>query len=160
MGALSRRKGAEYERRIARLFREAFPDAKRELSQTRSGSEGADVANVPWWVECKHHKGRVDVDAAYAQAFEARNASPGVSRKLPIVVVWRISGTRTDYATLSLGDLSERCMKAFWSDYSPGVSDPLVTLELDAFLALLRSGGTGQPASSDNLRTDATTARP
>lgn len=55
MGSAERRKGHDFERKVAKELREIFPEAKRGLNQVRLG-EGADV-EIPWFfIECKHHK--------------------------------------------------------------------------------------------------------
>jgi hypothetical protein len=74
MGAMQRRKGASFEREVAKLFTEALRvDCRRGLVQCRSSSEAADVElppEVPLWLECKHHK-KVNLHDALAQADEA-----------------------------------------------------------------------------------------
>lgn len=61
MGASQRRKGHNWEREVAKAFREALglsdKAVKRGLSQPRGGTaEEPDVVlppELPWWVECK-----------------------------------------------------------------------------------------------------------
>jgi hypothetical protein len=80
MGAMSRRKGASWERDVATTFRErGAASAKRGLGQARCARECADVEGLPWWVECKVGA-RLNVVAALRQA---REASDG---RVPIVV--------------------------------------------------------------------------
>ncbi len=80
MGAMSRRKGAKWERDVATTFRErGASSAKRGLGQARDGREVADVEGLPWWLECKVGA-RLNVVAALAQA---RAATDG---RVPIVV--------------------------------------------------------------------------
>lgn len=86
MGAYQRRKGHDWEREVARRFREAMPgcEAKRGLSQSRGGTkEGGDVALACFTVECKVGA-RPNVLAAVDQA--AEHEEPG---KWPIAVVKR-----------------------------------------------------------------------
>jgi hypothetical protein len=81
-GAGARRKGHDFERELARRFRDALggPDIRRGL-QTRDGDEAADVEGVPgWWIEAKAHR-RVNHRAALAQAIAA--APPG---RKPVVI--------------------------------------------------------------------------
>jgi len=74
-GARSRRKGAHFERKMVRAFRDALGDVSvRRGFQARSGTEAPDVDVPGWWPECKHHR-RVNVVAALAQAAVA--APPG-----------------------------------------------------------------------------------
>ena len=68
MGALSRRKGAAYERELVHRFREVMPgaDVKRGL-QDRDGHEAADVECPAFWIEAKRGK-KPNVRAALKQA--------------------------------------------------------------------------------------------
>lgn len=69
MGALSRTKGAKYERAITQLFRAIFGDSvRRGIGQERAGGEIADVDGVPYfWIQTKHG-GFVSIRDAIAQA--------------------------------------------------------------------------------------------
>jgi len=70
MGASQRRKGASWEREVARRYREAMPgcDSFRGL-QYRDGADAPDVKH-PWlFTECKAHK-QTNPRAALAQALE------------------------------------------------------------------------------------------
>ena len=80
-GRKSRIKGAVWERKLVRLFREAMPEAdvKRGL-QYRSGDETCDVDVSPFWIEAKAHN-RTNIKAALRQAMET--APQG---RLPIAV--------------------------------------------------------------------------
>ena len=69
-GRASRAKGASFERKVAEIFREIYPEARRGY-QRRSGSDEPDVAGTPWWVECKVGKGTPQVYRAWWQAMEA-----------------------------------------------------------------------------------------
>jgi hypothetical protein len=81
MGALSRRKGAHFERVLVTLFREAMPGATiRRGLQARSGEEVADVDLPCFHVEAKHHH-KTNVRAALKQALD--EAQPG---KWPVAV--------------------------------------------------------------------------
>lgn len=54
MGQLSRTKGHSYEREIANLFKEFFPEAKRNLTETQTGGQGIDLVNTgEFKVQCK-----------------------------------------------------------------------------------------------------------
>lgn len=54
MSAYQRRKGHDWEREVARLFREAMPGAEvRRGLQYRDGSECPDVTAPGWHIECK-----------------------------------------------------------------------------------------------------------
>lgn len=99
MGALSRRKGAAYERELVHRFRDAMPGAtvKRGF-QARSGSDAADVECPVFWIEAKRGK-RPNIRAALRQAIAAM---PDEGR-IPIAVVRDDRSEAT--ATMRLDDL-------------------------------------------------------
>lgn len=78
MTALSRRKGAAFERLVAAALRPVYPDAERGLVQTRDGAECSDVENTPWWIEAKH-RNNISLDASIAQAVKASDGRPVVA---------------------------------------------------------------------------------
>jgi len=100
VSALSRRKGAAFERHVASVLRELYPDAKRGLGQARAGHEVADIAETPWRIECKHGA-RPDLFGALAQA--ERDAAHAADAR-PVLVVARKNGGQ-DVALLRLVDL-------------------------------------------------------
>lgn len=54
MGKMQRTKGAGFERKIAKVFRELYPDAKRNLEyQGELGELGTDVIAGPFRIQCK-----------------------------------------------------------------------------------------------------------
>lgn len=68
MGALSRRKGAAWERELVRRFREVMPGAEvRRGLQSRSGEEVPDVDCPVFWPEAKRGR-QPNVRAALRQA--------------------------------------------------------------------------------------------
>lgn len=68
MGRLSRRKGGDFEREVARRFAQVFENADvRRGLQFRDGAECPDVITPMLWVECKRGK-RTNPRAALAQA--------------------------------------------------------------------------------------------
>ncbi len=69
-GRASRNKGAAFERLVANLLREIYPNARRGY-QRRSGSDEPDVAGTPWWVEAKVSKATPQVYRAWWQAAKA-----------------------------------------------------------------------------------------
>lgn len=81
MSKLSRTKGAAFERELSIRWRESglFPDARRNLSQSRSAArEGGDILGTgEWHVEAKHHA-RPQPLAALAQAIADANGKPAV----------------------------------------------------------------------------------
>lgn len=107
MGALSRRKGAAYERELVHLFREAMPgaDIKRGL-QCRSGEECADVECPVFWPESKRGK-QPNVRGALRQANAA--APKG---KIPVAI---IRDDRAEaFVALSLDDFMD-LVKEWWA---------------------------------------------
>ena len=70
MGKLSREKGANFEREIARELRDIFGDESRRGFQYRDGQEVGDVMNPAFFIECKRRK-RSNVQAALEQAIAA-----------------------------------------------------------------------------------------
>ena len=75
-GAGSRRKGHDWERKVAELFRGVLPESAITRGwQSRSGSQAPDVDGTPFWVECK--KGpKPNIRAALKQADEAGLLDP------------------------------------------------------------------------------------
>lgn len=99
-GAMSRRKGASFERELVHRFREAMPggEVKRGL-QSRSGQEVADVDCPAFWVEAKRGR-KPNVRAALKQATEC---SP--KGRMPVAV---IRDDREDaFVAMSLDDFLE-----------------------------------------------------
>ena len=82
-GAGARRKGAQFERDLAKLIKENTSlDAKRGLGQTRSGGEEVsdiDVEHIH--IEAKRHK-RSNIKAALRQAI----SDSKVNGKIPIAI--------------------------------------------------------------------------
>ena len=77
-----RQKGHTFEREVGHLFKPYFPEAKRCLSQSRGGNEGADIQGTPWFIECKRGK-RVNIRKAFEQSH--RNAEPDMQGKILVV---------------------------------------------------------------------------
>ena len=69
MSKMQRRKGATWERDVARLFREAMPGTDPHRgSQCRDGGDAPDVVGVPmFWIEAKH-RAAISPEAALRQA--------------------------------------------------------------------------------------------
>ena len=99
-GAHSRRKGAQFERALVHLFRQAMPDANiRRGLQYRSGEEAPDVDVPCFFLEAKHHH-RTNIRDAMRQAIDA--CPPGR---------WPIAVCKDDHAaplvTMQLDDFLE-----------------------------------------------------
>jgi hypothetical protein len=75
-GRRSRTKGRAFERLVAKMLREVWPDAKRGF-QSRSGRDAPDVDGTELWIETKHGA-RVNVRAAMRQALAATDGRPVV----------------------------------------------------------------------------------
>ncbi len=106
-GNHSRDKGANYERSLVHVFREAMPGAEvRRGLQSRSGAEVADVECPVFWIESKRGK-KPNVRAALVQA---RAAAP--QDRIPIAIV------RDDHAeafvSMSLDDFLE-LVREWWT---------------------------------------------
>lgn len=100
-GRRNRRKGAEYERDVANVFKLLFPDARREHGQTRDGGDAADVEGTPFWIECtkgnasifdKLEQGMVE---STREAARKRNTLSGKHHARPVLVCSRRNGKRT-----------------------------------------------------------------
>ncbi len=81
-GRGSKRKGANWERKLVLLFREVMPggDVRRGL-QYRGGQEVADVDAAPFWVEAKRGR-KPNIRAALRQVIN--QAPPG---RIPLAVI-------------------------------------------------------------------------
>ena len=91
----SRRKGHDFERKVARALRDVYPDARRGL-QYRDARE-CDVEGTPWRIECKRSE-RLNIMAAYRQAVEDGRGDPR-----PVAVISKVSNTPA-VVTVSLAD--------------------------------------------------------
>jgi hypothetical protein len=97
-GNRSRRKGAQFERELVKLFREAMPGATvHRGAQFRGGAEAADVVCPRFWVEAKRGK-KPNVRAALRQA-----ASDATEGRIPIAVIR--DDREQAFAVLSLAHL-------------------------------------------------------
>jgi hypothetical protein len=82
MGKLSRRKGGDFEREVARRFAGVFKhEGVRRGLQFRDGAECPDVVTPLLWVECKRGR-RTNPRAALAQAI----ADSKGQRLIPVAV--------------------------------------------------------------------------
>lgn len=66
-GRASRRKGHSFEREVAALLRELWPDAKRGLQSRGGTKEVPDIDGTPFFFELKRGK-KTNIKAALAQA--------------------------------------------------------------------------------------------
>lgn len=66
MGKKERLKGHNFERYIARIFREIYPSSKRHLEyQSDEAEEGVDVCAGPFIIQCKRKKKYSAISALY-----------------------------------------------------------------------------------------------
>ena len=103
MGALQRRKGQVYERRLAKCLREVMPGADIARGLQSQGERVPDVDVLGLWIEAKNARA-VTLDSALDQAIAA---AEGTGR-IPIAIVHR-PGSRyaQDQAHLLLSDFLE-----------------------------------------------------
>lgn len=98
MGAMSRRKGHDFERMVARLFREIMPGADIRRGQQSHGACEPDVCTPTWWVECKKGR-RTNIKAAMSQAIR------DCDDRVPIAVT--MDDRSTALVTMLLSDFLE-----------------------------------------------------
>ena len=123
-----RRKGHQFERDVANVFRAAGYDARRGL-QGRDGAEAPDVevVGLSWWIECKAGGPARDPEDALEQAEIARDNG------FCVAICRRDRQEPT--ATVRLFDLIIRCCRG--AVRFGGVDeDTPVTMPLDDFVAL------------------------
>jgi len=99
MSSYQRRKGHDYERFIARWYREHGREAKRGF-QSRGGTEQSDVMVEGFSVECKCTKVQPNIPKAMQQAIDC--ARDG---ETPLVH-FKVTG-KGDYVVLRLSDWAE-----------------------------------------------------
>jgi hypothetical protein len=96
-GSGPRRKGASYERELARVFAEALDIPTRRGLQARDGAEASDVEGIPGvWLEAKRGR-QPNMRAAMRQAEAAV-----LGTELRPAVVVRDDGDVTAYAVVRL----------------------------------------------------------
>lgn len=146
MGKLSRTKGHNFEREIARQYREALPHDADEIvrGQQGSGAVEPDVRVPGLWVECYHGKEPLRRARLRKLSQALRDCDTG---RVPVAVT-REHGTRRDdvYATLTLGDLADLVAELDVYEtgaagrphgvYGIGIGKAAVTLSHDAWLVL------------------------
>lgn len=156
-GRAAKRKGAAFERRVANILRDVFPEARRGIGQARNANEVPDVDGTPYWIEAKN-RNRVDVEAAFVQAEQAaEEAAIGLGKqKRPPIVIWKETNRKAIYVSCKLWVLFETLLGAQTDltctlrDIIAGagtklVGDPfipliMITLRLEDWLALVKEG--------------------
>jgi len=80
---MQRRKGAEFERELARYLRAEGFEAQRGIGQARAASEVPDVDLAGFWLEAKRHK-KTNPKAALGQAIE--DAAENGEGRVPVAI--------------------------------------------------------------------------
>ena len=132
-GKASRTKGHNWEREVAKILREIWPDAQRQL-QYRSGSDAGDVMAGPLWVECKRGK-KTNIKAALRQAQEAGSASGKLS-------------TIVDCGDGALSVSGPLCLVA--AVCKDDREDPTITMRLSDFTFMMRLYAGARKAQNPN----------
>jgi len=110
MGKMSRDKGANFEREIAKALRSVWPEARRG-GHDQAGPHGSpDVNGTPYWIEAKRYAvvRRGVVLAAFGQADRAADRASDDRQVLVItradreraIVHFRVARVRPDTGTL------------------------------------------------------------
>ena len=139
MGKFSRNKGATYERKIATLLRERFPQFKEDIRrsvQSREAEE-SDVTGIPGlWLELQHAANPTP-DAKLKQAI--RDHPPG-TKPIAITHKTRSKSTEVSMQLITLIQLYKLMVKKA----NPGIPASLlkvrVQLDLEPFLQLIDRG--------------------
>lgn len=119
-GRMSRNKGKTWEREVAARLREIFGSQVKRGWQAREGCDAPDIEGVPrQWPECKHHHRQVSIAAAMRQAEEEYTRWLKRTLKTRTAVrsdclLWPVVYSKSDR------------------------EQPLVTMRMEDFLALLR----------------------
>jgi len=98
-GKRSRTKGVAFEREVAAMLRPIWPEAERNIAQSRTAKrEGCDVEKTPYWIECKVGA-VINLKAAHAQADADSDGREVIviaktDRRRPVVYgnVWSLTG--------------------------------------------------------------------
>lgn len=142
-GRQRRRKGGDFERKVARLIRKKYPTATTRRSEQAARAYEPDVViegDAPFaarrlWLELedsrkpsprtKMQQARRDISQAYK--FTAPDRAPAV--------VWHPYRKRTIYVTIALSDAAS--FGGMAGKYSSDVYDPDITMSLEDFLRML-----------------------
>lgn len=148
MGGMSTRKGKVYEREVARILRAAWPgaDVRRTSQADRAGNSDVVAVGHPLlerlWLElndarkpnplAKLQQAERDVDRANARLV---GRAPFEQGRLP-VVIWHRIRERSHQVTTRLWVVDELRQARF---ANAGTEKTIVTLDLDAFIAILKT---------------------
>lgn len=100
MSAMQRRKGATFERELARYLTEHGVDARRGIGQARSASEVPDVEVDGYWIEAKRQI-KPNIRAALEQADKAASEAHALGGVVAVAVC-RSNGDSMQRATVTL----------------------------------------------------------
>jgi hypothetical protein len=120
-----RAKGNGFEREVVNELKPTFPDAKRGLSQTRSGSECPDVDGTPMWIEAKRRR-RVTtatIHEALAQADVSRD------QRTPVAIVR--SDREGPLACMRLSEWGELVRRAYANGQGRSMMEEYSAREVD-----------------------------
>lgn len=146
MGLLSRTKGKTFERKIARMFRERWPDAvvRRASQAERADNPDVFIEGGPpmlslLWMELQDARNptpiaKLEQAENYVENWNTRRMIIGPGDRMP-VVVWHRLGERTISVTFRTETLDQLRGIRGWQ-FGDGVP---VTMSLDHFLYLLPS---------------------
>lgn len=98
----SRNKGVNFERLIARIFREKYPKAKRGL-QYQEGEHCPDVVGTPYYIECKRGKKYLTVNDGRSQKkynplktkdlqelYNFYHEKMLKYKEMPVLIIWKL----------------------------------------------------------------------
>lgn len=137
-GALSRRKGASFERSVVKALQAAGIACRRNTGQAGSAKvQGCDIEDTSWWIECGHGKA-MDPRAKYEQAERDQERTATVDGEWrPIVVVWKRDGMREVLVTLQVCALLDALGEGAVGNRMDGT---LITMSLADWCELAKEG--------------------
>ena len=136
-GKTSRRKGHEFERKIARQLRERFPRYADDIRRADQGhgANASDVTGLPLvWLELQHAATPTPVGKLEQAERDILEAPEDAHTRIPVAVTHK-SRTHTTQATLRLRGLL-RLVYAVPTQVLPSLGGEPVTLDWEDFLKL------------------------
>ena len=141
-GALSRRKGASFERAVVRDLQDAGIGCRRNTGQAGSASvQGCDIEDTDWWIELTHAKA-ANPAAKYEQAVRDQEAGAYETGEWrPIVVIWKRDGMRETLATMQVCAMLDALGEDAVGNHMDG---DLVTMSLTAWCRMAKAAKGGE----------------
>ena len=134
-GALSRRKGASFERSVVKALQDAGIACRRNTGQAGSARvQGCDIEDTDFWIECGHGKW-MDPRWKYEQAQGDRDSCDDPR---PVVVIWKRDGWRSPLVTIGVLDLYELEVGACHHPLA-GECQTLATIDLVDWIEMARA---------------------